>query len=82
MSLKEKLQKIEPVFVSDDDYKYRILDDLTDSTLDEYINKILDAAGKACNSVKTIADDEKGIYVDDVTVDHCIKAINKLRQEK
>jgi hypothetical protein len=45
MSLREELQKIEPVFKNDDGYDYRIVDDLTDSTLDEYINKVREYYG-------------------------------------
>ena len=69
MSLREELQKIEPVFKNDDGYDYRIVDDLTDSTLDEYINKVLDAVCEQVNNVGLSTDDEKAT----------IQAINKLR---
>ena len=51
MDLREEIQKIEPVFKNDDGYDYRIVDEFTDSTTDEIINKILDAVLEKADSL-------------------------------
>jgi len=88
MSLREGLRKIEVIFEDSNGCDYKFLDDLSDESMDEVINKILDAAVEAVKSCERIMwqpkidKDNPPILDSDVDSDSVIKAINKLRYEK